>query len=62
MSTLELVEEAGVQALLDGVSAVDPDGLPGGGGLGLAHGALDAVGHEVDGRVGSRPPGGDVIA
>ena len=56
-----LVEEASIQALLDGVCAVDPDGLPGGGGSGLVHGALDAVGHEVDRRVGSRPPGGDVV-
>src|SRR3954463_13974913 len=58
---LEFVEEAGIQALLDGVSAVDPDGLPAGGGFGLVHGAFDAVGHEVDGRVGSRPSGGDVV-
>ena len=42
---LELVEEASIQQLLDRVSAVDPNGLPGGGGLGLVHGAFDAVGH-----------------
>jgi hypothetical protein len=44
----DFVEEASIQQLLDGVSAVDPNGLPGGGGFGLAHGAFDAVGHEVD--------------
>ena len=44
----EFVEEAGVQALLDGVGAVNPNGLPGSGGFGLAHRAVDAVGHEVD--------------
>src|SRR5215204_4324498 len=27
----------------------------------LVHGAFDAVGHEVDSRVGSRPSGGDVV-
>src|SRR4051812_39885030 len=58
---VDFVQEASIQALLDGVGAVDPDGLPGGGGLGLAHGAFDAVGHEVDSRVGSRPSGGDVV-
>jgi hypothetical protein len=41
---------------------VDPNGLPGGRGLGVAHCAFDAGGHEVDGRVGSRPSGGDVMA
>lgn len=54
---VDFVEEAGIQALLDGVRAVDPNGLPGGGGFGLIHGALDAVGHEVNCRVGSRPSG-----
>ena len=57
----DFVEEASLQALLDGVSAVDPNGLPSGGGLGLVHGAFEAVGHEVDSRVGSRPSGGDVM-
>ena len=57
----DFVEEASIQELLDGVSAVDPNGLPGGSGLGLVHGAFDAVGHEVDSRVGSRPSGGDVV-
>jgi hypothetical protein len=28
---MDFVEEASIQALLDGVSAVDPNGLPGGG-------------------------------
>jgi hypothetical protein len=41
---------------------VDPDGLPGGGGFGLAHSAFDAVSHEVNCRVGSRPSGGDVVS
>jgi hypothetical protein len=58
---VELVEEPGIQALLNGVGAVDRNGLPGGGGFGLAHGAFDAVGHEVDRRVGSRPAGGDLV-
>jgi hypothetical protein len=40
---VDFVEEASIQALLDGVSAVDPNGLPGGGGLGLVHGTFDAV-------------------
>jgi len=58
---VDLVEEPSIQALLDGVGAVDANGLPGGGGLGLAHGAFDAVDHEVYSRVGSRPSGGDVV-
>ena len=44
----DFVEESSIQQLLDGISAVDSDGLPGGGGFGLVHGAFDAVGHEVD--------------
>src|SRR4051794_38559429 len=59
---VELVEEAGIQALLDGVRAMDSHGLPGGGDLGLADGAFEAIGHEVDGRVGSRPSDGDVVS
>jgi hypothetical protein len=55
------VDEASIQQLLDGVSAVDPNGLSGGGGFGLVHGAFDAVGHELHSRVGSRPSGGDVV-
>ncbi len=58
---VDFVEEASIQELLDGVSAVDPNGLPGGGCFRLVHGAFDAVGHEVDSRVGSRPSGGDVV-
>src|SRR5829696_865175 len=58
---VNFVEEAGIQALLDGVGTVDRNGLPGGSGFGLVHGAFDAVGHEVDSRVGSRPSGGDVV-
>ena len=57
----DFIEEASIQELLDGVSAVDPNGLPGGGGFGLVHGAFDAVGHELDSRVWSRPSGGDVV-
>ena len=37
---VDLVEETGIQELLDGVSAVDPNGLPGGGSFGLLHGAF----------------------
>jgi len=58
---VDFVEEPSIQALLDGVGAVDANGLPGGGGFGLVHGAFDAVEHEVDSRVGSRPSGGDVV-
>ena len=58
---IELVEKAGIHQLLDGVSSVDPDGLPRGGGFGLLHGTFEAVSHEVDRRVGSRPSGGDVM-
>ncbi len=58
---VDFVQEAGIQELLDGVSAVNPNGLPGGGGFRLAHGAFDAVGHEVDSRVGVRPSVGDVV-
>src|SRR5690242_13120250 len=58
---VNFVEEAGVEALLDGISAMHPNGLPCGGGCGLLHGAFDAVRHEVDRRVGSRPPGGNVV-
>ncbi len=58
---VDFVEEASIQQLLDGVSTVDPNGLPAGGGFGSADGAFDAVGHELDSRVGSRPSGGDVV-
>src|SRR5829696_384624 len=57
----DLVEEAGIQQLPDGVGAVDPDRLSGGGGFGLTHGGLDAVGHEVDGRAGTWPSGGNLV-
>jgi hypothetical protein len=59
---VEFVEETSVQQLLDGVGAVYPDGLPGGSGFGLVHGAFDAVGHEVDIRVGSWPSDGNVVS
>lgn len=58
---VDFVDEAGVQALLDRVSAVDANGLSRRGGFGLANGAFDAVGHEVDSRVGSRPSGGNLV-
>jgi hypothetical protein len=58
---VDFVEEPSIQELLDGVGAVDPNGFPSGGGFGLAHGAFDAVGHELDSRVGSRPSSGDVV-
>src|SRR3954469_14433677 len=58
---VDFVEEASIQALLNGVSAVDPDGFPGGGGLGLVHGALEAVGHEMHSRVGTRPSRRDMV-
>src|SRR5215210_1478102 len=58
---VDFIEEASIQTLLDGVSAVYPNGLPGGGGFGLVHGAFDAVGHELDSRVGSRPSRRDVV-
>lgn len=47
---LDFVEEPGIRALLDGVGAVNANGLPGGGGSGLVHGAFDAVGHELSCR------------
>src|SRR3990172_2892290 len=58
---VDFVEELSVQALLDGVGAVDPNGLPGSCGFGLVHGAFDAIGYEVNSRVGSRPSGGDLV-
>ena len=44
----DFVEEASIQQLLNGVSAMDANGFPGSGGFGLVHSAFDAVGHEVD--------------
>src|SRR5258708_335236 len=58
---VDFVEESGVEALLDGVGAVDSNGLPGGRGLGLVDGGFDPVGDEVHSRVGTRPPVGDVV-
>src|SRR5436190_1963249 len=49
---VDFVEEPRIQALLDGVGAVDPDGLRGSGGFGLVHGAFDAVGDEAVERHG----------
>ena len=59
---VEFVEETSVQELLDGVSAVDAHRLSGGSGFGLLHGAFDAVRHEMNSRVDSRPSGGDVVS
>jgi len=58
---VDFVEEASIQQLLDGVGAVDPNGLSGGGGFGLVHGAFDAVGHKMHSRIGSRPSGRDMV-
>src|SRR5258708_27570892 len=58
---VDLVEESSVETLLDGLGAVDSNGLPGSWGLGLVHSGLDTVGHEVHSRVGTRPPVGDVV-
>jgi hypothetical protein len=54
----DFVEEPGIQQLPDGVGAVDANGLPGGGGFGLMHGAFDAVEHEAYtlNVMGSDPP------
>src|SRR5512132_2887985 len=57
----DFVEEASIQQLLNRVSAMDANGLPGSGGLGLVDGAFDAIGHEVDSRVGAWPSVGDVM-
>jgi hypothetical protein len=58
---IDFVEEASIQQLLNCVGAMNPNGLAGRCDFGLVHGALDAVGHEVDCRVGPRPPGGDMV-
>ena len=58
----ELVEEAGVEELLDGIGTVNPDRFPGSGCFGLAHRALDPVRHEMDGRIGPRPAVGNLVA
>src|SRR4030095_8698646 len=57
----EFVEEPSIQQLLYGVRAVHPNILAGGGGFGLVRLAFDAIGHEVDSRVGSRPSVGDLV-
>ena len=58
---VDFVEESSVEALLDGVGAVDSNGLPGSCGSGLVDGGFDAVGNEVHSRVGTWPPVGDVV-
>jgi hypothetical protein len=55
---VNFVEEASIQALLDHVSAVDPNGLSGGGGFSLVHGAFEAVRHEVEVELGRGHPAG----
>src|SRR5262249_30653445 len=58
---VDFIEEVRIQQLLDGIGAMDPNGLSGGRSSRLVHGALDAVGHEVDRRIRSRPSGGHVV-
>lgn len=58
---MDLVEQASVQQLLNSASAVDSHGLPSGSGFGLLHSTLDAIGHEVDSRVRSRPSCGNAV-
>ena len=57
---LDLVEQPGVQALLDRVGAVHRHGLRAGSRLRLSNGALDAVGDELDRRAGPWPAVGHV--
>ncbi len=52
---VDFVEEPSIQALLDGVGAVDANGLPGGGDFGLVHGDVD---ERADGNSTNRPTGG----
>ena len=52
---VNLIEKSSIQALLNGSSAMDADGLFTGGSLGLSYGAFDAVSDEVDARVGPGP-------
>jgi hypothetical protein len=58
---MDFVDKPSIQQLLDGVGTMDSNGLASGGGSGLVHGASDAVGHEMDSRVGLRPSGGNVM-
>ncbi|AGA35147.1 hypothetical protein TVNIR_3514 [Thioalkalivibrio nitratireducens DSM 14787] len=44
----EFIEESSIQQLLDNVRPMDANRLSASGGFGLAHGAFDAVSHEVD--------------
>lgn len=57
----DFVEASGIRQLLDGVGPVNADGFTGSRGPGLIHGALDAVGHEVDCRTGAWPAGGNPV-
>jgi hypothetical protein len=57
---VELVEQSGVQALLDRVSAMDADRLVASRRFGLCDGSLHAIGDETHTRVG-RPPVGNMM-
>ena len=57
----DFIEEVGVQQLLDGVGAVNANGLSASGGFGLFHRTFESIGDEVDSRAGSRPAGGNVV-
>lgn len=48
---VDFIDQSGVEALLDGIRAVNAHGFPGDGGC-------DAVGDKVDGRTGTRPSAG----
>ena len=54
---VDFVEETSIQALLDDVGAVDPNGLPGGRGFGLVYGGVDAIGHDPTDAARSEQPG-----
>jgi hypothetical protein len=58
---VDLVEQPGVQALLDRLGAVHSHGLRGGSRFRSRNGALDAVGDELDCRAGPWPAVGDVV-
>ena len=55
------IEQPGVQALLNRLSAVYSHRLRGGGRFRPGDGAFDAVGHELDRRAGPRPPVGHLM-
>ncbi len=55
---VDFVEESSVEALLDGVGAVDSNGLPASCSFGLVDSGFDTVGDEVHSRVGRCHPSG----